>query len=162
MLYRKFLLTLITLVVAVSSFAGDGDYAVSKIPEALMKNADVVKRAEEMRFEIIDAGKSKLYHKYVLTILNEKGDKYAMVYEYYDKLREIKNIEGSLYDAAGNKIKSLKKSDIKDLSGTSDISLADDNRIKLHGFYHRLYPYTVEYETEVVYNGSFFFPPGPG
>lgn len=158
MLNKKIFITAIIFVAALSAFAGDGDYAVSKIPEALMKNADVVKRAEEMRFEIIDPGKSKLYHKYVLTILNEKGDKYAMAYEYYDKLREVKSIEGVLYDASGNKIKSLKKSDIKDLSGTSDISLADDNRIKLHGFYHRLYPYTVEYEVEVVYNGSFFFP----
>src|SRR5690606_12956846 len=146
------------LLISSSVFAGDGDYAVNKIPEALMKNADVIKRAEEMRFEIIDPGKSKLYHRYVLTILNENGGKYAMEYEYYDKLREVKSIEGSLYDAAGNKIKSLKKSDIKDLSGTSDVSLADDSRIKLHGFYHRLYPYTVEYETEVIYNGSFFFP----
>lgn len=158
MLYKKFLFTVITLVVAFTAVAGDGDYAVSKIPEALMKNADVVKRAEEMRFEIIDPGKSKLYHKYVLTILNEKGDKYAMAYEFYDKIREVKSIEGMLYDANGIKIKSLKKSDIKDLSATSDISLADDSRIKLHGFYHRLYPYTVEYETEIVYNGSFFFP----
>ena len=154
----KTLLFALILLPASSVFAGDGDYAVNKIPEALMENADVVKRAEEMRFEIIDPGKSKLYHKYVLTILNEKGDKYAMEYEYYDKLREVKSIEGTLYDAAGNKIKSLKKSDIKDLSGTGDVSLADDSRIKLHGFYHRLYPYTVEYETEIVYNGSFFFP----
>ena len=155
---KIFFIQIIALFIALDCLAGDGDYAVSKIPEALMKNADVVKRVEEMRFEIIDPGKSRLYHKYVLTILNEKGDKYAMAYEYYDKLREVKSIEGILYDAAGNKIKSLKKADIKDLSGTSDVSLADDNRIKLHGFYHRLYPYTVEYETEVLYNGSFFFP----
>ncbi|MFT3747772.1 MAG: DUF3857 domain-containing protein [Agriterribacter sp.] len=159
MFTRNFFIQFIAItIITLNCFAGDGDYAVSRIPEALMKNADVVKRSEEMRFEIIDATKSRLYHKYVLTILNEKGDRYAMVYEYYDKLREIKSIEGTLYDASGTKIKSLKKSDIKDLSGTSDVSLADDNRIKVHGFYHRLYPYTVEYETEVVYNGSFFFP----
>lgn len=157
-MYKKIIITALTSVIGLMGFAGDGDYAVSKIPEALLKNANVVKRAEEMRFEIIDPGKSKLYRKYVLTILNEKGDKYATVYEYYDKLREIKRIEGSLYDAAGNKIKSVRKSDIKDLSGTSDVSLIDDSRIKLHGFYHRLYPYTVEYEIEVTYNGSFFFP----
>ncbi|MBS1576474.1 MAG: hypothetical protein JST09_14315, partial [Bacteroidetes bacterium] len=33
-------------------FAGDGDYAVSKIPDSLLKNADVVLRMEDIRFEI--------------------------------------------------------------------------------------------------------------
>ncbi|MFT3702573.1 MAG: DUF3857 domain-containing protein [Agriterribacter sp.] len=158
MLHKIYSLTAGLLCLAVTCFANDGEYAVSKIPEALMKNANVVKRAEELRFEIVDPGKTKLYHKYALTILNENGDKYAIAFEYYDKIREVKSIEGTLYDGAGNKIKSLKKSDIKDLSGSDEGSLADDNRIKVHSFYQRLYPYTVEYETEVQYNNSFFFP----
>lgn len=158
MIYKIILVSITAWLITFSCFAGDGDYAVSKISADLMKKADVVKRHEDKRFEIIDIGKSRLYHKYALTILNENGDKYAMALEYYDKLREVKSIEGTLYDANGVKIKSLKKSDIKDLSGTSDVSLADDSRIKMHGFYHRSYPYTVEYETEVTYNGSFFFP----
>lgn len=158
MLNKLYFIAIAITGISINCFAGDGDYAVSKIPDSLMKNADVVKRAEEVRFEIIDQGKSRLYHKYALTILNEKGDRYAMVVEYYDKLREVKSIEGTLYDAVGNKLKSLKKSDIKDLSGSDEGSLADDSRIKVHSFYHRLYPYTIEYETEIQFNNSFFFP----
>ncbi|HRN55289.1 MAG TPA: DUF3857 domain-containing protein [Agriterribacter sp.] len=139
-------------------FANDGDYAVDKIPGALLKNAHVVKRMEDIRFEVLDLGKSRLYHKYALTILNENGDKYAMEVVGYDKLREFKSMEGNLYDANGKKIRSLKKSEIKDLSATDDISLMDDNRIKVHGFFHRLYPYTVEYETVVQFNCTYFFP----
>ena len=148
----------VLLCLSVNVMAGDGDYAVSKIPAELLKNADVVKRMEEMRFEVVDLGKSRLYHKYALTILNENGDKYARLVLGYDKLREIKSMDGKLFDADGKKIKELKKSEVKDLSGTSDISLMDDNRIKAHSFFHRLYPYTVEYESEVQLTGSFFFP----
>lgn len=148
----------VLLLLSVNVFAGDGDYAVSKIPAELLKNADVVKRMEELRFEVIDPGKSRLYHKYALTILNENGDRYARLVLDYDKLRSIKSMDGTLYDADGKKIKAMKKSEIKDLSGTSDISLMDDNRIKAHSFFHRLYPYTVEYESEVQLVGSFFFP----
>lgn len=148
----------ILLCLSVNVLAGDGDYAVSKIPAELLKNADVVKRMEEVRFEVVDPGKSRLYHKYALTILNENGDRYARLVLGYDKLREIKSMDGKLYDADGKKIKELKKSEVKDLSGTSDISLMDDNRIKAHSFFHRLYPYTVEYESEVQLTGSFFFP----
>jgi len=146
------------LLLSFDVYAGDGDYAVSKIPAELLKKADVVKRMEEIRFEVVDPGKSRLYHKYALTILNENGDRYARLVLDYDKLRAIKSMDGTLYDAQGKKLKEMKKSEIKDLSGTSDISLMDDNRIKVHSFFHRLYPYTIEYESEVQIVGSFFFP----
>ena len=146
------------LLLSLNVYAGDGDYAVSKIPAELLKKADVVKRMEEIRFEVVDPGKSRLYHKYALTILNENGDRYARLVLGYDKLRVIKSMDGTLYDADGKKLKEMKKSEIKDLSGTSDISLMDDNRIKAHVFFHRLYPYTIEYESEVQIVGSFFFP----
>ena len=155
---RHLFVTIIVLLSILPTFAADGDYAVNKIPEALLKNANVVKRMEDIRFEVLDIGKSRLYHKYALTVLNENGDKYAVEVVGYDKLREFKSMEGNLYDAGGKRIKSLKKSEIKDLSATDDNSLMDDNRIKVHVFYHRVYPYTVEYETVVQFNYNMFFP----
>ncbi|HRO47806.1 DUF3857 and transglutaminase domain-containing protein [Agriterribacter sp.] len=155
---RKILVTITMLLSICYVFGADGDYAVSNIPEALLKDAHVVKRMEDIRFEVLDLGRSRLYHKYALTVLNENGDKYAVEVVGYDKLREFKSMEGNLYDANGKKIRSLKKSEIKDLSATDDISLMDDNRIKVHGFFHRLYPYTIEYEIVVQYNYNMFFP----
>lgn len=157
MYIRKFLLTACILSVNLL-FAAEGDYAISKIPAALLDNAHVVKRMEEGRFEILGLGKSRYYHKYALTILNEKGDEHAGKTLSYNKLREIRSFDGALYDANGKKIRSLKKSEIRDLSGVNDISLMDDTRIKQHSFYHRQYPYTVEYETIELYNFNMFFP----
>lgn len=153
-----YLLPVAILLCAASVFAGDVDYTVSKIPEALSKKADVVMRTDELRFEVAHLGKSITKRKFAITVLNENGAKEAFLYLWYDKFRTIGSIDGNLYDASGKKIRSLKKSEIKDLSGSDESSLADDSRIKVHGFYHRTYPYTVEYEYELQYAGTYSFP----
>lgn len=89
-------------------FAGEGDYAVFKIAPSLLDKANAVKRLERIRFEVNSIGEATLYKKYAITVLNENGDKHAFFSEYYDKLHEIKNIEGSLYDASGKELKRLK------------------------------------------------------
>jgi hypothetical protein len=138
--------------------AGEGEYAVNRIPAALLKGAHAVKRTEKIVFEVKNAGEAILYRKYAITILNENADMYAGFSEYYDKLHEIKNIEGTLYDANGKELKKLKNRQVLDLSGSDDNNLIDDNRVKAHHFFHKTYPYTVQYEVEIKYNGTLFFP----
>ena len=140
------------------AFGNDGDYAVAKIPAGLLKNANVIKRMETIHFEITNDNKAKYYRKVVYTILNENGDRWGSFLEGYDRLRSIESFEGSLYDANGKKIKSLKKSDIKDVTGNDGENLADDNRVKWHSFFYKAYPYTVEYEVEVKFKGTMFLP----
>ena len=82
-------------------YAGDGDYAVSKISPALLKNANAVLRFEEIRLEVISTKQTKFRNHYVITVLNEKGDRWAEFSEYYDKHREVSSVEGILYDANG-------------------------------------------------------------
>ena len=138
--------------------ASDIKYPASAIPEGLKKNANVVKRMEEFEFRIINTSETVLIHKYALTILNENGDDNAVLVEYYDKLQKINSIEGALYDAEGKELKKLKSKDVMDLSAVDDINLMDDNRRKVHQFYYKAYPYTVEYEVETKFNNTFFFP----
>lgn len=157
---KKLLLFIMApFVFLASSKAGEGEgYAVNKIPAALLKNADAVKRMEDIRFEVVSKEKAIYYHKVAYTVLNENGDRYAQCLEYYDKLQSVDYIEGTLFNADGKKIKSLKKSDIQDRSGTDNNSLADDNRIKYHNFYWKSYPYTVEYEVVLKYHYTMFYP----
>ncbi|MGZ8556875.1 MAG: DUF3857 domain-containing protein [Chitinophagaceae bacterium] len=138
--------------------AADGEYAVSKISSALLKNANVVLRLEEQRFEIKSTSEAVFINHYVITILNENGDHWAAFEEYYDKHREIEAVEGVLYDANGKQLKKIKKKDLEDLSGVSGGTLMDDNRIKRHNFYYRVYPYTVEYTIEISNKATLFFP----
>lgn len=138
--------------------AGDGDYAVSKISPALLKNANAVLRFEDIRFEILNTKEALETNHYVITILNENGDDWAEFSEYYDKLQEINSVEGVLYDANGKQLKRVKTKDMRDVSAVSNYSLMDDNRTKKHDFYYRVYPYTVEYEVEIHYKNTLFFP----
>ena len=140
------------------SNGGDNDYAITQLSPELIKNVNVVKRMEVMRYAITEKNRAVLYRKVAYTILNEQGEDWGYFSAGYDKLRSIESFEGTLYDAFGKKIKSLKKADIKDVSGADDASLADDNRVKWHSFYYKVYPYTVEYEVEIKYKGTMFSP----
>lgn len=150
---------LLTLLYSVSSWAtGGNNYSVLNIPKELLKNANVIKRYEEIKFQIISLERSKGYKKVTLTIFNENAERYATMYESYSKQYTIKSFEGTLFNAVGEKIKTLKKSDIIDQSAISDGSLYEDSRIKYHSFNCKLYPYTVEYIIETEFEGSLFVP----
>lgn len=139
-------------------FAGDPVYPAAMIPDSLKTNAHAVKRLEEVTVKINDPGDIRVTTHYVLTVMDAEGEKYARVIEWYDKLRDVRSIRGTLYDALGMQIKKLKQSDIQDKSGVGDESLMTDDRYKEHAFYHNVYPHTVEYEIEVKYNHSFYLP----
>lgn len=157
---RKWLLLILSvLATGQQAIAGDGEYAVFKIPAALLKNANAVIRLHEQYTELQKEDKLFTREHYVITILNEEGARYASMFEHYDKFREIKSVDGTLYDGLGIKIKSLKNKDIEDGSGTGGESLVDDSRYKSHNFFYRVYPYTVEYIIETVKKETMFFTP---
>lgn len=132
-----------------------GNYPFADIPDSLKNNANVVKRYDEKRVEIISPDKAKIYTKYANTILNEAGDDYADYVSVYDKFTSINYINATLYNAFGKEVKHLKTKDMKDESRFDGISLMDDSRLKKANFYCRDYPYTVEYEEEDDQNGIF-------
>ncbi|HEV8284219.1 MAG TPA: DUF3857 domain-containing protein [Chitinophagaceae bacterium] len=155
---KKVIFIITYTTVALILYGSDGDYAVSKISPALLKNANAVLRFENIKFEILSTKDAIETNHYVITILNENADDWAECSEYYDKLQEINSIEGILYDANGKQLKKIKTKDAQDISGVSDYSLMDDKRIKKHNFYYRVYPYTIEYEIVVHYKNTLFFP----
>lgn len=153
------LLSILMLLFPVLAIAGeDENFSVAKIPVALLKNADAVLRVEEQTFEIKSVKEAVQTSRYVITILNENGDHWAEFSESYDNLRSLGSIQGYLYDASGKQLKKTKSKDFQDMSAGSSINLIDDNRIKRHNFYHKSYPYTIEYSFEVKYKYTLFFP----
>jgi hypothetical protein len=154
----KKLLVLLMVSAGVSICKAQTSYAVFFIDTSLIKGANVVVRNEEERYELKSVEKAVRYYKRAITILNEEGDRHADVVVHYDRFTSIDYIDGALYDAFGKKIRSLKKGDIKDQVYADGISLAADNRYKTHNFYHKVYPYTVEYEYAVIDKGTMHFP----
>lgn len=145
------------LFILVSKAYGQ-EYASSLIADSLTVNADVIKRNEIISVTIKSISKAVVKHKYAVTILNERGDEYATYSNGYTKFISLSDISGKLFDSNGKLIKSIRKKDISDMSVGDDVSLLTDLRSKSFSFYHKTYPYTVEFEDEQVYDGIFFLP----
>ncbi len=131
-------------------------YNTILIPDTLTNHANAVKREEELKIIIKDVDKAVIEHKYAITVLNEAGAHYAVYSNSYDKLRSLSDIDGNLFDASGKQLKNVKKKDITDFYNDDEMSLATDNRFKVHRFYYNDYPYTVEYQDEQDLDGIFF------
>ncbi|MDB5253023.1 MAG: hypothetical protein JWP27_2192 [Flaviaesturariibacter sp.] len=143
---RRITTLLCFVCAALAAQAGDIAYPVSAIPATLLPNAHVVKRVDDTRFEIISPHETLMKIKTAYTILDEEGLRYAQLVVFYDKLRKVQDIDGALYDAAGRQLKTLRQKDIRDYSNVGDISLMDDNRVKVYDFHYKDFPFTVEFE----------------
>jgi hypothetical protein len=155
---KKLTIALFIFLTVHEAWAGDGEYSVDKIPAGLLEHAHVVIRKQQQHIEVKNLGKMVLSDKFAITVLDEQGDMFAYVHENYDKFTDIDEMDGTLYDASGKKIRSLKKSEIVDGSVSSEGTLAMDTRYKMHSFYYKVYPYTVEYESRVTKKETMFFP----
>ncbi len=137
--------------------AGDPKYPVSDIPDELRDNVNVVIREDQMIFTIHERNRCTYRVHQVYTILNKDGKRYAQQVVFYDKHRKIKDLNGTAYDAAGNRIRRIKNSDIYDQSAF-DGSLFSDNRLKAVDLTQGSYPYTVEFDYEVEFRYLFSIP----
>ncbi len=155
---RKSSWLLLLFILNVSlSYSKENKYAVSEIPEHLLKNANVVKRYESIHFSVNKNHETYLTKKYALTILNEKGADEAVFVAYYDKQCKIKYMHGTLYNDIGEEIKKAGGKDFIDLSGVNDNNLMDDVRVRRLKFSYYSYPYTVEFEEEEATSNDLFF-----
>lgn len=133
-------------------------YHVKAIPDSLLKNANAVKRVDINYLRLTGKGKATHKQKVAYTILNEKAAHLAVRQESYNRFFDIKSIHGTLFDAAGEEVKSLKQRDISDLSGMGGGTEVTESRAKEFGFYYKNYPYTVEFEIETGIDGLMFLP----
>jgi hypothetical protein len=154
-MYKK-MFTVCMLLCAVCSAAFCQDlapetYKAASIPDSLKEGANAVVRYSSE--ELIIKGPGKILRKFhkVITILNEKGDRYAGVVLYYDKkFSSVNGVSIVVYDADGKKIKKYSKSDMYDRSAIDGISIVTDDRVLMGGHDIATYPATIEtvYETD--------------
>ncbi|MBN2812892.1 MAG: DUF3857 domain-containing protein, partial [Bacteroidales bacterium] len=136
----------------------DNQFASSSIADSLRNNANAVIREEFAEYTYLSARKNTGRYRRVITVLNKNGDKFATVVIPYDQFRSVTNIKGNLYDANGKLIRKSKPSDIIDLPYSSTYLQFDDLRYKALNPLVSQYPYTLEVEYEVTYDGSYYFP----
>jgi transglutaminase-like putative cysteine protease len=147
-----------TLIVIIPHLLIAQQFNAAAIPDSLTREADAVTRFEEIVFEIKSPGKAVFHERQVYTILNEDGEYLEKFVSPYNKFISIESISGVLYDASGKELKRVKKKDMEDVSGTDEETLMTDTRYKVNHFYHKVYPYTVDYEAEDEINGLLRIP----
>ena len=98
------------------------------------KNANAVKRYEELRFENKGTKGAKNMQQNTRIAYWMKGERYAAYATYYDKFHDINYIDGNLFRRFRQNTKNVKEKDIEDPSGNDDESLMVDTRFKVHNF----------------------------
>lgn len=127
------------------------DYAL--VPDSLTKNADAIIRKFVTEVDRQDV--DKMTHRVfkAITVLNEKGNYDARLYIPYDNFSKVVSLTGRVYNSIGALVRTLKMKDFYDSSSYADFILFSDNRAKMYAPNIKEFPYTIEYEYEVSFNG---------
>lgn len=124
----------------------------------LNKNANAIIENYNVELTIINEGSAILKVNIKTQILNKNGEKHGIFYEYYDQFKKIKSFEGKLYNSLNIETDKIKSKNLIDRSLINNFSLYEDNRIKYYQPIQKKYPYFVEYNYEIEYNGTFNLP----
>jgi hypothetical protein len=91
--------------------------------------------------------------------LNKNADQRANLTIGYDKQRKINNVNLVYYDALGNQIKKVKRSEFMDFAAVDGGTLYSDDRVIYYNYTPISYPFTMVYEYEVSTSNTAFIPP---
>jgi hypothetical protein len=134
------------------------NYAVSLVPVELREKAHSVVRFYQTEFNVKDAGQATTKIMGAVTVLDEKGGAQAAIVIPYNKFTRVNDIEAQLFDAKGEKIKRLKRSEIESYSTSSGDNSIEDSFVKIALLRHTSYPYTVAFSYEYTTRNMMFYP----
>lgn len=132
-------------------------YDAASIPESLKKNADVVKRFEQIDFEVKDIDKASYRVHQVYTVLNKDGASTLFFQEYTNKLMYLEEAEIRTYNENGTPLNKYKKKDLVKQASTD--GLVDDGNYYYLEVPAPSYPITVEFKYEITFTGTLVYPP---
>ncbi|MDF2188028.1 DUF3857 and transglutaminase domain-containing protein [Paraflavitalea sp. CAU 1676] len=156
---KRLLLTLPVLALALLTKAQPVSLDAATIPEALKKNAHVVKRYEHSFYEITDIDKAYYKVQEIFTVLDADGaDKLEWGIHFDNKFFFFEDVEIKVYDKLGKQINKYKKKDLITYGGGSGESLIDDNKSAYIRIPAPSYPVTVDITYEKKFKGSLFMP----
>jgi hypothetical protein len=127
------------------------------VPDNIKKNASVIKRSEEIVFEVKDIDNASYKVHQVFTVLNENGKKNLFFLQHSNKFIRLVDVDIKLYDALGKQTEKYKKKDLQFL-GIGD-GLIDDGKMNYINVKATNFPVTIEIDWEEQYSGTLFYPP---
>ena len=138
------------LLTSLNVISQDNSLAVTQISDELKKNANAVVRLSSLDIVIEKKNKMTFTYKRVVTVLNEKGNRFVEAYAGYDNQLKIRKIEAIVFDEYGEEIKKIKKRDFIDQSAVDGGTLYSDSRVLYMPYMPTSYPYTVSFSYEII------------
>jgi len=115
-------------------------------------------RDYDISFEVKNEHRAILKVKQAVTVFKKDKRDYGYISLGYDKFQSLENLDVTIYNAHGEVVHELKKSDTKDYCSFDGYSLFQDERTRIAELYFEQYPYTVELSYEYEYNGYLNWP----
>lgn len=133
-------------------------YDLATLPETLKKDADVIKRLEEITFEVTDIDRSSYTVHQIITVMNEKGKQAMQFSEYTDKYHILEDAEVKVFDALGRQTVRYRQKDMITHGSYGGSDLIDDNKITGISFPSGSYPVTFDLKYSIRYKGNLWYP----
>jgi hypothetical protein len=124
----------------------------------LSLHANYIVRESSTIVDIFSPQDVVIREHYVITVFNDKGDAEADHAEYSSQLTSIESLSGCIYDADGEVVKKIKKSDFSEVPASFRAGEFSDAKFKVYHVAYRQYPYTVEYIIKTRQNHTFYLP----
>jgi hypothetical protein len=131
-------------------------YDLATVPQEVKKDADVIKRYEDILYEVTDIDKAFMKVQQVYTVLNEEGKKKLSFHQYAWKFWALGDVDIKVFDSTGKQMMRYKKKDLSSIA-LGD-GLVDDGKTWYLTIPASNYPVTVSYEYEIRYKGTLFYP----
>jgi hypothetical protein len=121
----------------------------STVPDELKAEANSVIRYSETKMDVKGPGKAVIKSHTIITILNDRADKDAIMQLGYNKKYDTyRNVEMRVYNDEGKVIKKYRKSDMYDGSAANDETMVTNERFLAVKHDIAAYPVTIEIEYE--------------
>lgn len=152
---KKIILPIIVLFAMQAGFS-QNIFQASTIPANLLANAHSVKREEKISFKVKSIDEAVLSVHQVFTILDEGGEDKLFFMEYSDKFQELSDAEIKVYDSNGKQLNKYKKREM--VSQAIGEGLVADAMAWYFRVTAQSFPFTVQYDYEIKYNGTMNYP----
>lgn len=152
------LFLIITIVEPALSKDKEPSFRIQSIEKSLLKKSNGVIRNSQTDVTFKGEDEILIENETVVTILNGKAMKEGPFIIPYDNFSEVIDIEGTIFDENGDKVRALKKEEIYDVSANANYELFNDFRYKIVTPYYSRFPFTYRFKYKINIKG-FIKPP---
>lgn len=132
------------------------ELAVSRInPLLKLSDPEQIVQSSDQEFKVTSHSSGILQVQEVITVMNEESDA-NQLYVTYDSDSKINDFYVVLYDAQGNLIRKIAKSEYKDIARADGFSVYQDSRVQYVEVAQPTYPYTIVWEYTKTIEGIEF------